>query len=126
MRAYRDDGSGSFQQVGSALSDALGHYDIGTLPPGTYKVGFDADAYQSEFFDNSVAFASATTVTVPASGSATANSVLSPAATISGVVTDITGAPTAGITVEMWHVGPSGLELAGTTIPGLGIRRRLA
>ncbi len=68
--AYRPDGAGGWEECGSALTGADGSYDVPSLPPGTYKVGFDVRSselgYAPEFYDDHASLAQAGVVTVRA------------------------------------------------------------
>lgn len=96
----------------SATTGLDGSYNFGELPVGSYRVSFDADTYQPEYYDNAQTFLGSSIIAV-ASNAGTADAVLSRPDTLSGTVTDIASLPSVGTLVEIWHVGPSGLELSG-------------
>jgi large repetitive protein len=75
----------------TTTTDGDGLYSVGVLPVGTYTVSFDASGYISPA-DQSV------TISTPGS-TTTVNGELNLPATISGTVTDPTGAPLAGVSV---------------------------
>jgi len=70
VTAYRNDG-GTFGAVASVSTGSGGAYAL-SVPPGTYRIGFDdlSGTLQDEFFDNAASLSAATDVVV-ASGATT-------------------------------------------------------
>jgi hypothetical protein len=81
-----------YQTSTSTASD--GHYSIGNLPPGTYKVEFAAwnTDYVSEWWDGKYSEAAADTVTVASGQTKTANATLGTGVTVTGHATEVGGA----------------------------------
>lgn len=122
--------------VSTALTDGAGSYRIGGLRGGHYFVEFaplaDSGPVAGEWWDDAASRSDAAVVTTTA-GAETAgiDAVLSAAGSISGVVTDSTGAPAANVMVAVYRssadgtlewanstsVGPSG----GYVVPGLRV-----
>lgn len=93
-----------------SATDASGGYSISGLAPGSYKLHFQPQhnsGYLSQWYGNKEDLSSATPVTV--AGPATTSGIdaaLQMGGTLTGTVTDsATGAPTAGIRVELFQAG---------------------
>jgi len=109
------DSASSVAPLDSATTGLDGAYTFGELPVGTYRLSFQADTYQPEFYDNAQTFAGSSVI--PVNGTdVIANAVISRPDTIAGIVTDAAALPSVGTVVEIWHVGPNGLELAGSAV----------
>lgn len=103
----------------SALTDTAGHYYIGGLPPGTYKVAFDDpnDKYLTEYWNDATVQASATPLVLATDQAATnINAALAlnptgggepPGTDASGVVRDSAGKPLPGIRVDALTTTPT-------------------
>ena len=95
----------AYEQWGSANTNAVGKYDQGNLPAGSYLVKFTDynGKYVTEYYDGAPSTYSATAVTV-ALGSTTSgiDAVLTERGHISGTVTDGTK-PLPGITIEIYR-----------------------
>ena len=91
VRAYQWDAAGSgWDQISRANTDAVGNYDIGGLPSGTYRVEFQDwnGTYVTEWYDNQPNFGIATDITVSAPTTTSGiNASLEQAGHISGTVT---------------------------------------
>ncbi len=92
--------------VGYSWSDATGHYTVGGLVGGDYKVAFDDYPYVSEWWNDKPDSGSADSVTVVAGADTSGiDGALSPSGSISGQVTaDETGDPIRGVQVIAWSV----------------------
>lgn len=99
-------GSEPWDTVGSAITDAAGAYAITGLPAGEYRIEFQTSATTqsvlAEWWDDAADFETATPVAVAAGADATDISPqLAQANSVSGTVTDSTGAPIAGVIAEL-------------------------
>ena len=68
--AYRSDGAGGWDFYSVTSTTSGGAYDLGGLPPDTYRVEFfdGAGTYEGEFYDNKASLAAGDNVTVTAGG----------------------------------------------------------
>ncbi len=117
VSAHRYGGNG-WGQVGWAMTDASGAYDVGGLAGGTYRVQFfdnrSPREYVSEYYDNAASLESAANITVPAGGTTgSINAQLAKGAHIRGTVTDEAGAPLANINVSAYRYNGSWWEPVG-------------
>ncbi len=108
-----DLGSGEWRSVANAATDAGGHYGVGGLRTGDYKVGFNAcsgcdDNYLPRYSGGTEDLASADLVPVT-SGSDTGgvDAALEDSGSISGTVTDGAGNPLAGVGVSAFRADPT-------------------
>jgi hypothetical protein len=87
-------GGTDWQYVSGAETDALGDYEVDRLPAGTYRVDFDAEGYQSEYYDDVPTLEGSEPVDV-VGGDLTSgiDAALTEDATISGTVIDADGQP---------------------------------
>lgn len=102
VAAYREvffQGESYWQAVEYADTDAAGHYDLGGLAAGTYRIEFEDGAndptYASEFYQNQPSVLVAQNVAVGPAGATTSgiNAELALESTITGTVTDVGNAP---------------------------------
>lgn len=101
-------GGTDWDYVSGAETDESGTYLVDRLAAGTYRVDFDADGYQSEYYDDVPTLEGSEPVEV-IGGEETPDihAALTADATISGTVTDAQGQPLDGAWV---HVAPVGSE----------------
>jgi hypothetical protein len=96
-----------WEPVASATTQVDGNYVIGSLTAGTYRIGFSDSGgnYATEFYNNSLAVDSATSVAVANSTTATdINASLVLTSKITGTVTGPNGiTPLAGIVVSVYR-----------------------
>ena len=59
-------GATSWEEVASASTNTSGSYDVGGLPAGTYRIGFEGAGYAVEYWNDMPTLALAQTVTVGA------------------------------------------------------------
>ena len=86
---------------GIALTDASGHYTIVGLAAGSYVVGFAAEHYITQYYDDQSSFASANAVAVAQeSTSAAIDAALVPKAPVNTVAPVASGTPAAGQTLS--------------------------
>ena len=122
------DSLGVFYSAVDAATDALGFYEIGALPPGTYYMQADAsalDGHVDTYFGNTTDFALATPVTVNAGAIFSGVDVQMPlGGTISGLVTGVTnGLPIDNIRVSVFDDLGSILTWAGASTDASGAYR---
>ena len=92
VTVYRFDPDGEFWDwVTSATTDEAGHYGLGGLDDGTYRLGFSATGYVEEFFDDQADLESGVDVPVTAGGLVVADAELELAKHITGTVSDAGG-----------------------------------
>ena len=104
---YRSDGSGGWDYVGDASTDATGTYDIGTLRTGDYRFQFEPPwpyEYIGEFYNDKATLGEGDDVAVT-SGATTAgiDAVLARASQVTGTVTLPSGDPAAGVRVTAYR-----------------------
>ena len=75
QRQATADGGETIVSVLSTTTGADGTYTLPQVPPGTYKLFFNADAYADEYFPNSATFDGAGNVVVTAGGNLTGQDV---------------------------------------------------
>lgn len=83
-----------------------GSYSVGPLPDGEYRVRFYAWDHVPEYYDDQPSLTAADPLTLQNAASLTADAILSPGASISGVVTDETSAPLEDIRVRLYQYEP--------------------
>lgn len=91
----------------TTTTSADGTYEL-SLPPGAYRLRYEHpdQAFVREYYDNAKSVDSATDVTVVDSAPATrADVALTRASTISGNLTDESGAPADGVNVNFYKAG---------------------
>ena len=118
------DASGA--QAGSATTDASGDYSVDGLPEDIYRARtVNGVGYVDELFDNiscalGCDIASGTAISTTAGQASTVNfALLPPGGGIAGAVRDAgTGAPLAGVTVQVFDGGSSQVASAVTTTEG--------
>ena len=99
--------------AGATWTDASGQFTV-TSSAGTYDVLFESHGeLLSEWHGNTQDRALAQPLTVPETGTVTADAVLSPGGAISGTVTNSQGAPIPGVLVRASNAG-------GATVFGAG------
>ena len=105
VKAYRyAPSTESWAPVAASFTDAAGHYDIGRLSAGTYRLGFHPDAgYLDEYWDDRASVELADDVVVPDGDSVTRDAQLSASSRVKGVVTGPGGAPVAGAQVSLYR-----------------------
>lgn len=117
---YWDGGRGTW-------TDELGYYDIGGLPTGTYRIGFEdySGDYLREYYNDVITLDAGTNIAVTA-GSTTSgkNAVLGAAGHVAGTVTGPQGELLGDISVQVFKydvsegywdwAGEQGTELDGT------------
>ncbi len=113
------DSSGS--PVASASTGADGSYTVAGVPPGVYRVGFEASGYQSQFYSARTSLASADPVTL--SSGYTMNGVdaaLAPSpGSITGRVTDaVTGRPIRNVEVTVYDGQGAAVNTSCTAASG--------
>jgi 5-hydroxyisourate hydrolase-like protein (transthyretin family) len=91
VKVYRHNGS-SWEQFSEVFTDALGKYNIGQLPTGTYRVGFFDninDVFFAEYYDDAASLDSANDISVTV-GSTTSSidAVLVEGGHITGTITN--------------------------------------
>ena len=102
---FEDDGQGGggWNERGEwqAWTDAEGHYDLGGLEPGTYRLGFrdDAGTWATEVWNNQLSPMLGDDIVLGEADSFEANAVLAPAAHITGRVTSDGSTGIANVTV---------------------------
>ncbi|MDQ3156850.1 MAG: carboxypeptidase regulatory-like domain-containing protein [Actinomycetota bacterium] len=100
---FTDDGDTYWDTVNGTFTNPDGTYDVGTLPPGTYRVGFedyDSGKYLPEYFDNAATVEDAEDITVAdAATAAGKNAELALGGRITGKVTKPGGAAIANVNV---------------------------
>ena len=137
VNAYRSDGSGGWEPVDitGARTAADGTYDLGRLPTGSYRIGFqdDAGVYAAQYYNNKPTLATADNVAVTV-GVTTPNinaTLVTPTLTVRAPNGGESYAAGSAQTVS-WTVSPahsSGLYAvwavsAGTPTPGSGAATR--
>ncbi|MFK7920234.1 MAG: carboxypeptidase-like regulatory domain-containing protein [Ilumatobacter sp.] len=82
-----------------ATTSSAGTYEIPTLPIGVeFTVSFETDGFVTQFWENANSFGSATPVTILSGGPTSGiDAVLAAGGSVSGTVTDATGAPFPGV-----------------------------
>ncbi|MFU8854511.1 carboxypeptidase-like regulatory domain-containing protein [Micromonospora sp. SL1-18] len=76
-----------------ASLDGQGHYAFDVVPPGRYRVNFEAGGHPTQFAYGKTDWSSANLITVTAGGATVVNDELLPVGTITGRLVDRTGAP---------------------------------
>jgi len=107
VRVYTLDNSSSYYK--SSTTDSSGDYEIRGLPSGSYNVYFyNSGDYVSEWYNDNPSFGAADPVAVTA-GSATSgiDAQLAMGGSISGKVTDSSGAGIGSIFVDIYPLGDS-------------------
>ena len=114
----------SWERVATTNTDGLGEYDLGGLPAGTYRIGFEPEdnAFATEFYDDVSSVRLAEDLVLDASTPAAGiDAVLDPAGSITGAMTDDEGEPTVGhvsafnVDGPEWeYVANAGTGLAGS------------
>ncbi|TQK70057.1 carboxypeptidase regulatory-like domain-containing protein [Nocardioides sp. SLBN-35] len=103
VEVYREnDGDLAYDEY-YGYTEEDGSYSVGPLPDGEYRVGFFAWDHVSEYYDDRSSLQAADPLTVADAATLTADAVLSPGASISGVVTDETAAPLEDIQVRLYE-----------------------
>ena len=76
--------------ISSGWTDDYGHYEVGGLPTGNYKVYFydNSGRHLLEWYHDAPAYESAMEVSVTEGSTTTANEDMAPAGMVSGTVTD--------------------------------------
>ena len=90
-----------------AFTDADGHYSIGKLPAGSYKVHFTPDAstsFSDRWYLDKTSLQTATSVAVTTSATTTANQQLPGPGSIQGTVTASGGAGVSNVHVEVYSL----------------------
>ena len=96
--------AGSWNAIRTVNADVLGHYDVGGLVPGTYRLGFSLIGFVSEYFEDALSVTSARNVDVTPGGTAVASASLAPIPHVSGRVTSkFTGQPITGVTAYAYR-----------------------
>jgi protocatechuate 3,4-dioxygenase beta subunit len=94
--------------VDTAETDAAGHYDLGGLRTGTYRVQFESTInYIGEFWNNAATVGAASDIAVTAGEAVTKNAQLAHGGRISGRVTNSAGQGIAGVQVVPFADVPS-------------------
>ncbi|WP_205474310.1 carboxypeptidase regulatory-like domain-containing protein [Nocardioides sp. SYSU D00038] len=100
-----------WQPVSSDVTNALGAFDVGDLPPGTYRLGYrdwSGNDYADEYWNNQPDLASAADISLAAGATRTlVNAQLQPGATLSGTVTGADGTGL-DVAVDVYRRGPNG------------------
>jgi hypothetical protein len=120
VTAYRqefDDEEDYFYEFDDTWTDSDGTYDLGSLPDGTYRVGFfdHYTGYLAEYWHDTTEWVDATNIEVVAgevlSGT---DAQLTVGAKVSGVITDADGDPVEGIEVQayLWDEDTESWEFA--------------
>ena len=112
ITAYQDEPFDGWvpANVGSALSDMTGSYDLGALPAGTYRIGFrdTSGAHAVEYFDDVTTVEAATDVVVAAGATVPdQDAQLEVSSRITGRVTGSGGAALTGISVAAFERDPA-------------------
>lgn len=99
-----------YAETECATTDSAGHYSLGGLIEGSYKINFSANRanlkYVSEFYDNKRYSDEADLVSVGASENVTVDAQLAEGGSISGTLTeDGTGDPVVGVVACAWTEG---------------------
>lgn len=105
----------------TATTKADGSYEATGLPPGWYKITFDASGtrYISEYYNDHIAYAAADNVSVASSSATTGvNAVLSMGGSVSGVVSDFSGTGIQGVKVRAYEMSTSAHGSAITDADG--------
>ena len=84
-----------WDEVDLVTTDAAGHYDFGGLPAGTYRLRFrdNTGSHVTEWWNDKTSVSTADDVVIGAETVDDVDAVLAPAATISGTLTGVGGAP---------------------------------
>ncbi|MGN8551513.1 UNVERIFIED_CONTAM: carboxypeptidase regulatory-like domain-containing protein [Microbacterium sp. SLM126] len=112
VRAYRYEAAMDYWSPrNTAFTDADGHYVVGALRGGQYKVEFSTELATSvvagEWWDDALVESSATVLALaPGDSVAGIDPVLSAAGSISGVVTDGAGTPLEGVAAVVYSYDP--------------------
>ena len=101
---WRDDW-GDWDQFTGGQTDAEGHYDVGGLAAGSYRVRFwdGSGAYAGEWFENAPDAWSGQDVAVTAGGTTHVDAALEQACVIEGHVTDGSANPLSGIEAILYY-----------------------
>lgn len=101
---WRDDW-GDWDHFAGGQTDADGHYDVGGLAAGSYRVRFwdGSGAYAGEWFENAPDAWSGQDVTVTEGGTTTVDAALDEACIIEGHVTDGSANPLEGIETILYY-----------------------
>jgi 5-hydroxyisourate hydrolase-like protein (transthyretin family) len=105
VQAYRNVG-GSWSSVGWTSTDAQGHYDLGGLRAGTYRVGFSAGqgGYVSEYWNDAATVTAAQDIAVGASQTVSGKDAgLTRGSSIAGTVTGPDGVPLPYVSVTAYQ-----------------------
>lgn len=104
VAAYRESGDGTWEFVGSALTDSSGAYDLVGLPAGVYRVAFapfGEPDYVGEYWDGASSLDAADDIDLSDGTPATGiDAQLAAGGHVTGTVTGPDGAPLAGIYVN--------------------------
>ena len=101
--------------VGTAFTDASGHYTLHGLRPGSYVVQFYAEGLADPYYPNVSTNAAATTFELTDEMSVTADQTVYYTPEVAGHAVDVSGAPVAGVAVSLEPVSGSAAFDAGTT-----------
>jgi len=103
-----DDGDVYWEEFGYAMTSSTGTYDLGALPGGSYRIGFDDFEYEnylSEYFENKDNVDEATDIDVASGATASGkNAQLADGGHITGKVTDSGVALLSGIDVTAYEL----------------------
>lgn len=99
-----------WSSIRNADTDANGHYNLGGLPAGTYRVEFSDQGngnYVTEYYNNQFDQINANTINLTAGQTGTANADLTPAGHIQGTVTNAQNVtlPAVNVTVGRYYSG---------------------
>lgn len=120
-----DPGVSVYREV---TTNADGQYVIAQVPAGHYRMWFGAPSdtnYLGEFFHDAYAASEATPVEVFGDAVLVVDETLDEGGSIGGVVTDTTGAPVAGVTVQLTDVIHGGSRYLTTDATGGYLARAL-
>ncbi len=109
------------QAIATATTTSNGTYTATMLDGGTYRVGFSASGYATQYYNQQATLTAANGVSVPSGGTVTAiNAQLTASGAISGTVTNNAATPVAiaGVTVTVYN--SAGTSVAATTTSSTG------